>query len=206
MSAAAAARCGFAAVLFAIATPVLGAAARPGYSHASQFISELGESGAPNGAWISVAGFAPTGVFVLLFLAFAAPSFPRDRRTAIGLLCFAAVGVAYLVAAVARCDAGCPTTGSLAQSVHTLFGVLEYVGALVGLLLLAAAFRRSARWGSLLPACIGAALLVAIGFAGMLDASLAAQRGVFQRVAEFGVFGWITWTSAALLRARGTTN
>lgn len=195
-----AALCGFAAVAMAIATPLAGGALRPGYLHLTQFISELGEMGAEHGAQISAFGFAPTGVLVLLFLALAAPSLPRTRRATLGLLAFAAVGVAYLVAAVARCDAGCPSTGSPSQTVHNLFGALEYVGAVAGLLLLASAFDASPTWRSMAPATVVCAVLVGVGFGLLLVPSLLPLRGLLQRVAEVGVFGWIALTSVALLR------
>lgn len=199
-----AALCGFVAVALAIATPLAGGALRPGYMHATQFISELGETGAEHGALISAFGFAPTGVFVLLFLALAAPSLPRTRRATLGLVAFAAVGVAYLVSSVARCDAGCPTTGSPAQTTHNLFGVLEYVGALAGLLLLASAFDRSPAWRSTAPATVACAVLVGVGFGLLLVPSLLPLRGLLQRVAEVGVFGWIALASVALLRNEST--
>lgn len=199
-----AALCGFAAVAIAIATPLVGGSLRPGYMQTTQFISELGEKGAEHGASISLLGFAPTGVLVLLFLALAAPALPRTRRATFGLLAFAAVGAAYLVAAVARCDAGCPSTGSTSQTVHNLFGVLEYVGALAGLLLLASALDASPAWRSLAPATVVCAVLVGVGFGLLLVPSLLPLRGLLQRVAEVGVFGWIALASVALLRNEST--
>lgn len=197
-----AAACGFGAIAAAIATPLLGAAARPGYSHVTQYISELGELGAPHGGAVSLLGFAPIGVAVLAFLVFAAPLLPRTRSLAIGLVCFAGVGLAYLVAAVARCDTGCPASGttSTRQAIHNAFGGLEYAGAFAGLLLIGAGFRRSVRWQAVAPACFLCAGLVAAGFGGMLLPSFTPARGVAQRVAELGIFGWIGITSLALLR------
>jgi len=197
-----AALCGLAAVAIAVATPLLGGAARPGYAHTSQFISELGERGAEYGGLVSALGFAPTGLLVLLFLAFAAPAFPRSWRTAIGLLGFAAVGVAYLVASIARCDAGCPSKGSTAQTVHNLFGALEYIGAFAGLLLLASAFATAPAWRSLAAATRVCAIAVGAGFALAVVPSLAPLRGISQRLAEAGIFLWIALVATALLRTQ----
>jgi ribosomal protein S18 acetylase RimI-like enzyme len=144
----AAALAGLAASTFAVAVPLIGAWARPGYSHVSQFISELGESGAPGAAWVSAAGFAPIGGLVLVFLALAGRVLPVSRWTLSGLLCLGAVGAGYLAASLAPCDPGCPATGSLSQAVHNSFGALEYVGAIAGLLLLGASFRVSRGWSS----------------------------------------------------------
>jgi hypothetical protein len=196
---AAAALCGFAAVLWACVATVAAAAARPGYSHRSEFISELGETGTADGLLVSVAGFAPTGLLVLLFLWLARGELPRSRRSTVGILSFAAVGVAYLVAAVARCEPGCPSSGSPAQTVHNFFGALEYVGAFVGLVLSGTVFRRSERWRPLAALSLVCAALVAAGFIGAMLPGLAAFRGTSQRVAEAGIFLWIAAVSVVLL-------
>lgn len=179
----AAALSGVAAALLALAVALAAPLGRPAYSHVSQYISELGETGAPNAVWVRI-GFALIGLCALTFVASARRILPASRRTTAGLLCLAAVGAAYLVSALAPCDAGCPAVGSVAQSVHNLFGMLEYVGGVAGLLLLSAAVDRR-----LAMLCRVAALLVAIGFAGMLLPSLATVRGVAQRVAEVALFG-----------------
>jgi len=196
-----AALCGFAAVLLASTTTVVGAAARPGYSHVSQFISELGEVGAASGLLVSAAGFAPTGFLVLLFLWLAWPLFPQSRRSLWGVGSFASVGIAYIVTAVARCDAGCPSTGSLSQAVHNQFGVLQYVGSFTGLVLLGAEFGRSDRWRRLAPVCTLCAALVGVGFVGAVLPNLSPVRGLFQRVAEGGIFLWVAVASMALFRS-----
>ena len=193
---------GATACALALAVPLLGARARPGYSHVSQFISELGERGAPGAHWVAAAGFAPIGLSVLGFLACAAVAFPASRRTTFGVVCLGAVGAAYLVSAVAPCDPGCPSAGSFSQSVHNLFGLLEYLGAIAGFLLLRPVLRASARWRPLAPAAALAAACVAIGFLGLFVPPLAPYRGASQRVAELAIFLWIALASALLLRGR----
>ena len=91
-----------------------------------------------------------------------------------------------------RCDPGCPSAGSLAQSIHNGFGLLEYVGALAGFGLLAAALRS--------PACALAAVGVAAGFVAMLTPSLEPFRGASQRRREGAIFGWIAYASVCWLR------
>ena len=183
--------------------PVAAGHVEPGYSHSSQFISELGAAGAANARLVSLAGFAPIGALVLAFLAFAYEILPgtRKRRTA-GAISLAAVGAAYLMAAVFPCDAGCPGSGSISQSIHNAFGLLEYAGAWVGLVLLGSTFRDSAQWRALAPACMASAVLLGAGFVAMLLPELASVRGLSQRVAEASIFGWIAIVSVFLLRAR----
>ena len=85
---------------------------------------------------------------------------------------------------------------------HNAFGLLEYLGALGGLLLLWAALRGSAPWRALAATSAVAALFVALGFVGVLLPRLEAVRGVSQRVAEAAIFLWIAHASVALLRHR----
>ena len=185
--------CGFAAAAFALGVPLLGAAADPSYSHVSQFISELGASGAPHAQLVAAAGFAPIGALFLAFLVLASGLFPPSREKTLGAFAVASVGVAYLVSAVFPCDPGCPSTGSPFQMVHNAFGLLEYVGAAAGFALLGAALQRSSRaafW-----VCAICAALVAVGFLAMLIPALGHVRGLSQRIAEVGIFSWLVAAS-----------
>jgi hypothetical protein len=178
---------------------VIGARYEPGYDACAQFISELGATGATNGALVSWA-FASIGVLVLAFLAFASRLLPPARRTSVSLLCWSAVGAAYLASAAFRCDPGCPRVGSLAQSVHNTFGFFEYAGALAGAIAIAPVLRASPRWRALAPVTVLAAVGIAAGFAALLTPQLEAWRGLSQRVAEVAIFGWVACASAFLLR------
>jgi hypothetical protein len=80
---------------------------RPDHSHVRDYISELGETGAPYAGWVNLAGFLPIGLLVLLFIFTASKLMPVDRRSA---LLSSSVGWAYLVASVFPCDPGCPGT------------------------------------------------------------------------------------------------
>lgn len=198
----AAASCGLGAAALALLVPILGGDAEPGYSHASQYISELGASGAANAGLVSAAGFAPIGALTLGFLAFASGLFPRSRRAFAGALCLSAVGAAYLAAAAFPCDAGCPGSGSRSQSIHNAFGLLEYAGGVVGLVLLGSVFRTNAQWRTLSPLSFGCALVVGAGLSAMSIPQLEVVRGLSQRVAEAAIFVWVAAVSAFLLWVR----
>lgn len=198
----AAAWCGLSAAALALLVPAVGAVAESSYSHVAQFISELGAVGAAHATLVAGIGFAPIGALVLAFLALASGVLPHSRQKAAGVACLGAVGAAYLVSTFFPCDVGCPTSGSLSQSVHNFFGLLEYVGALAGLLLLGAALRGSPAWRSLALACVVAASFVGAGFLAMLVPGLESVRGLSQRVAEASIFCWIAYASIVLLRLR----
>ena len=181
---------------------VVGDLARPGYDAATQYISELGELGAPNGQLVSLGGFLPIGALVLAFAALAAPALAPGRGAKIGLALFAFVGVAYAVAAFARCEPGCPLDGPPRQVIHNSFGLLEYLGGGFGLALLAAGFRKRPEWRSFaLPTALAAAaVLLPFGIPGLSDAI---GRGVLQRAMDGALFVWLAAVGLRLRSAKG---
>jgi len=198
----AAAGCGLAAATLALLIPLLAASGEPAYSHRRQFISELGATGAAHGTMVAALGFAPIGVLTLAFFTLLYGLLPHTSQNTRGIVCLAAVGVAYVVSAWFPCDAGCPSTGSWSQAIHNAFGLLEYTGGVVGLLLLGSGLQRSAPWKALAPACFGAALITAAGFIAMLLPALGDRRGWSQRLAEAALFGWIVWVSGFVWHKR----
>jgi len=106
----------------------------------------------------------------------------------------------YLLAALAPCDTGCPAGGSVRQAVHNLGGVLEYLGGGLGLLLIGAGQVRTPG----LQRSAFSTLLAAFTTLGVFFFILGAEpdhplRGLWQRVAEAAIFGWIALTSLRLL-------
>jgi hypothetical protein len=179
-----------AAVALAVLVPVLAALRWAGYSHRTQYISELGARAAPDGALVS-AGFVLIGVLLLAFTAWFAL-----RSRASGLLLVAvlmvggAVGSSYAVSGVARCDPGCPDVDASAeQLVHNLTGTAGYTVAIAGVALFGLAGRRDERWGAVARASLVAAPV-------MLVAALAIPvagewRGLLQRIVEVGQMGFL---------------
>jgi len=196
----AAASCGLAAAAWALLVPLVAGRAEPAYSHLAQYISELGADGAAHALLVAAAGFAPLGALVIAFLALVAGLLPRPRQTRAGVACLMAVGAAYVASAVFPCDRGCPSEGSPSQTIHNAFGLLEYLGAIFGLLLLRGPLRADPRWERFAPFCSAAAALVVVGFVAMLLPPLAPFRGLAQRTAEAAIFGWIAAASLHLLR------
>lgn len=113
----------YAAAGLAVAVPIVGGLTRDGYDHGSQFISELGERGAPHGLAISLLGFLLIGVTVLAFTVLAV-GHARGRRLLVAGIAIVGVSVAigYGVSGLARCQTGCPTDGDRQQSVHNAAG------------------------------------------------------------------------------------
>jgi uncharacterized protein (DUF952 family) len=188
--AALASACALLAAGLVLATTLAGAALRPGYSHCAQYISELGELGAPHAAAVNGLGFLPAGALVLAFCALAGAR-SEGVRARLGWLCVSGIGWAYAAAAFFPCDPGCPSDGPLRQQLHSAGALAAYVGAPIGFLLL----RDAVRPRALSPIC---AALVLLGFLAMLTPALAPQRGLAQRAAEAALFAWIVAAALAL--------
>lgn len=169
---------------------LLGAAGFPGYSHASQFISELGARGAPHELWVRFAGFLPAGIFVGLFAAAAFRALPRSGLTSAGLLGIGVYALGYVAAAFFPCEPGCrPAQPSLSQTIHNVLGLAGYLLAPLSIYALAWQARR---WpGARLLAGLGfvAAALVLVGLLTLSPKSPFA--GTSQRVIEVAVLSWV---------------
>ncbi len=140
---------------------------RADYSHRRDTISELGEVGARDQRLVAFGLFAPVGAAAGVVALLAESTGSR--------LVAASFAVGYLVAAVAPCDPGCPPRGSTRNTVHVIAGVAEYLGILVGLVVLAASV---SPWHAI-PAGVMALAIV--------GSAAAAQRGfggAVQRAAE----------------------
>jgi len=169
---------------------VIGGAIFPNYSHASQFISELGADGAPNARLINLGGFLPAGIFIIAFAFFAWRSLPRSGATTFGMFGLALFALGYLVAVAFPCEPGCrPAEPTLSQAIHNLFGLAGYLFAPASLFTLGWQARRWTR----------ATHLAALGFGGSGFALLGLlflspdfrYVGITQRVLEGSVLVWI---------------
>lgn len=176
------------ALAFASLT-VVGAINTPGYSHVSQYISELGANGAPQEFPVRFFGFLPAGLALLLFSVAAYCSLPRSRTTTFGLLGLAVYALGYVTAAFFPCDLGCrPAVPSMSQVIHNAVGLVGYVAAPLFLFALARSSRTwpGAAWVSRIGWGASAVALV-----GLLTLSPDSQLvGVSQRALEAAVLVW----------------
>jgi len=181
--------------LWMLAMTMIGGATFPGYDHGTQFISELGATGAPFGQAISWFGFLPAGVLTCAFSFFAWRAAPRSALSTLGFIGVFLFAIGYVGAAFFPCDFGCrPDEPSFSQVMHELIGLAGYLLAPFTLLLLGLAARTwpRAQW------------LATLGYAAAVFALLAVLKlspefafvGVAQRVLEASV---LTWAAACAL-------
>ena len=183
-----------ASVAYAAAFYIVGGALKPGYSHASNFISELNATGTPWAQELSLFGFLPLGLVLAAFLWVAYPAAHVSGASRAGFLLLWSQPLAFIGAAATPCDPGCPADGSLAQQIHNLLGVVTYFAAAVGLFLLSFHSRLTAT-GRLF---FGVAAISWLGlFILMLVPALSPVRGLLQRLADA-----VLWLSVLLVAWR----
>jgi len=171
-------------VVVALCLPFVAALGWDDYSHLSQYISELGAQGAPNGALVSL-GFVAVGLLILVSTAVMVVGVERPRLALVGIVLIGGgLGGSYAITGLARCDAGCPESGpvSTAQEIHNAVGVPGYVVAIAGVLVFAIGVRRMRRWrGESNLWFLAAAVLVVLA---TLTPAMDSWRGALQRLIE----------------------
>lgn len=198
-------RLAFASAVLAVGTlaafTLVGGLLFPGYSHAAQFISELGAAGAPHEMQVRFLGFLPAGALLLLFVAGALLTLPRSPSGTVGFLGLAVYAAGYLAAAAFPCDPGCrPAEPSISQLLHNLFGTVGYLLAPMFLALLGWSARRWPGGAHLAAPAFAAAVVAFLCLLG-LDPDFA-YVGLVQRVLEASVSLWVL-LCARYLRTRG---
>lgn len=185
-----------ASVAYATLFYVVGAALKPGYSHVENFISELNATGTPWAQELGLFGFVPLGLLVAAFLLAAYPVLRLSGASRAGFLLLWSQPIAFIGAAAAPCDPGCPGDGSTAQQIHNLLGVVTYFAAAAGFFLLSFHSRLGprGRWYFRVASVAWLGLFVF-----MLLPELAPVRGLLQRIAD-----GLLWVGILLIAWQGT--
>lgn len=150
-------------LLVFLITVVAGGAAFPGYSHTSQFISELGATGAPHSKLVSWMGFIPSGLLLMTFAITAPLALPRSAITWLGFASIGYYAFGLVGAGIFPCDYGCRAEQpSVGQRIHNAIAVTGYLAGITALLLLGIQARKWPGGGHLI------ALAVLCGLVGTI--------------------------------------
>jgi hypothetical membrane protein len=180
-------------VIFTLTVCILGLI-QPEYSHLSQLMSELGETGAPYAMIMNVLGF---GLFGILIVGFAPGLYFAlgQRRTAFaGSVFILAAGLAFIGMAFLPCDTACvPVT--TAGRMHLVLGLVAIVAAILAACTLAFPMREDAHWRGLWVYSLASGLLVLL----LLPLFLSVQgyEGLFQRLMVAVI---LVWTEVIAIR------
>ena len=168
-------------VLSVVVLLVMGSMLKPEYSQVSNYISELSATGSAHANAFALAGFLPIAILLATFLFVAAPVIRLDGASRVGYWLLLSQPVAYIAAALAPCDPGCPMQGSTSQQIHNLLGLMTYIAGGAGLFLMASCntLGRAAKAG-----LIAGGLAWCLSFALMPEPALTEWRGLLQRISE----------------------
>ena len=176
------------------------ASQRPGYSHITHTISELGETGTSHARQVAFGFFLPVGFLVWLSLWLVHRKSP-DKQTSLMLLAMSCLGTGYVISAFFPCDIGAPLFGSWQTQVHNVFGFIDYVGTGIGFLLVS---RHLARRNAIIQAVAflvaGALVLICLALLSLENAHYI--RGAIQRVAEVIEFVGVFFACSLLPRTQ----
>jgi hypothetical protein len=174
------------------------ASLRPGYSHISSTISELGETGAPRAQQVSFGFFLPVGLLVWLALWLVWREAP-GRYVSLVLIALSSLGAGYVAAAFFPCDSGAPLFGTWRTQVHNVVGFIDYAGTATDFLLISRHFAgRDTTFQAVV--FLVAGLLVLMSVALLSVEATFPIRGAIQRVAEVIRFSGIIFVCHLLSR------
>ena len=192
-----------------ISVVVLGGVLYEGYSHVGQKISELGGEGAEF-AVVQNLNFILLGVSVIGF----AWALARVIGPPVwGPLSIGVFGLSSAIgSALLPCDVTCQgatTVGLL----HNVSGLVGFVAAVVGMLVLARRWRADPSWSSHARFTKGMAIIAVVGLVGFVITEATATAGIagiVQRVFVSALLLWVTVTAirmiAVLYRADAATS
>jgi hypothetical membrane protein len=184
--------CGVLAPLLWAAMIVVCGALRPGFSHFTQYISELGERGSSTEFLMRYGAFVPTGLMHVAFAGALAVIFRSNRLGIIAAMLIGLNGLARIAAGFFPCDVGCEETGSLGQRMHSLSAAVGFLALAVSTLLWSVVFKRTQDLRGL---AVYSAVSGALGLAFLLlmlwSAEHGTARGLFERLSSGVLSLWI---------------
>lgn len=184
---------------FAIIMPIYFARITDNYSPWSNTLSELGATGSPHQKAVAWYYFLPLSIAIMVFVILG-PSvitFVTQDRLVWGLL--GLVGAGYWVAAVFPCDHGAPMMGSVSNKIHNVAGLLEYLGAGFGLILMGVEPLNHSTLPQISVYLILSGSVILLSLVMMILPPFTSIKGLVQRLAEASFFTWMLTVSLLLL-------
>lgn len=190
---------GVMASIFAFTMPIYFARRTVGYSSRLNTLSELGATGSPHQKSVSWFYFLPLSIAIIIFvmLGQSAITFLTQDTWVWGMV--GLVGVGYLIAALFPCDQGAPIGGSVSNKVHNIAGLLEYLGAGVGLIFMGGGAIQNSAPPHMTVYLILSGSVILLSLVMLILPSFNRVRGWVQRLAEASFFTWMLIVSLLLL-------
>ena len=132
--------CGVLGPLLWLSLIVVAGAMRPGFSHVTQYISELGERGSSTETLMRYAAFEFTGFLYLCFALILMVDFRNSRFYRLAECLIAIDGLGRIGAGIFPCDPGCVGL-SLSQELHHYFATVGFSSGILATIVWGIIFR-----------------------------------------------------------------
>ena len=173
------------------------------YSHASQFVSELGAVGAEHPWILNYLGLVPSGFLTVVFSVGVYSRLKPGSWFFISCVLVALAGIGRLLAGVYPCDVGCSLEDmSTSARVHALAGFVALVSGALAPMAFAAGYRQHD--GNLLvrvSAGLGAVSVVAVAFLFGFGPGTV-YIGATQRLILAAFYGWTVFLAIEIAARR----
>ncbi len=176
------------AALLVLTNTVYFASLSPDYSHVSNTISELGETGAPHAREVAFGFFLPVGLLVWLAIWLVHRKVLQNHFSP-GLIAMSCLGTGYALSAFFPCDPGAPLFGTWRTLVHNVLAIVDYAGTGIGFILVARyASRENEKPKAAAFSLTGVVMLACLGLLALQELPI---RGAVQRVVEIIQFAGV---------------
>ena len=187
-------------ILFIVAILVFGLL-RPGYDPIRQYMSELGETGAPNAIEYNMPAFL-LGALTIAIAFGLHRGIGEGKGSKLAPILIAVGGVGWVGASFFHCDPGC-VNESVTGKLHDLTGIIAVPPLIIAPLAILPRLKQDNRWQSYRPfsRIVGAlgVVLFAVMFTAEVSPALAPYRGLTQRVTFFTPLLWMEVMAIRLL-------
>ena len=183
--------CGIVSPILWLALIATAGALRSGFSHFTQYISELGERGSATEALMNYGAFGFTGFLYLCFAAAVLATFQDGWLRRAAAILIGVDGIGRMGAGVFPCDPGCVQV-SLGPNLHRLFATIGFGAGVSAALLWGFVLRRVPPLRSLSSFSVGSGV-VALVFLLLMSGTRnpALPKGVFEHVATVVLSVWL---------------
>ena len=179
-------------VIFILAI-ITNASLRSDYSHISNFISDLGNTGSPNAAVMNYGGFLPFGLMMIAFGLSLLIMLPKGPGFRIGPFLVLVFGIGVLLAGLYSGSDSCPPECTRENMIHDYVSLIAFFSAIIGIGILSFSFRNHQDWAALSVYSM-ITCLVAILFLALMIRSVDARiyTGMWQRLFLLTLFVWFS--------------
>jgi len=188
------------AVVLYVGSVIILSSLRPGYSHIRQFVSELGETGAPN-AIVMDGVFISVGILVIAFSIGLHKGINEGRGSKVGPAFLVILGIAVIGGGLFPCDPGCQTPESLSGIMHIATGLPAIPATILAPLLISRRLKQDSRWKGYDTLSLAAGIVaIPLLIASMTLFPSSGLAGLGQRFALVVQLGWPLVMAIHLLR------